>query len=944
MNARQVAATVVIVLALLLCWRWSTVGFGSGAGTTVSAASDEARIDAKDARSAATDTPRDNESRERARVSGPKVAFSARLVRDGHPLAGVRVFEVFTVQRNRRGKPEIRRREIAASDSNGRFAISRPAGLVRLTFQGPRVEAGYIAAVRVIPGQQRALELEIPRPRRIHGRTVDEDEAALGDVRITFASPGNPWSSRTTRSGVDGRFELLVMNKRGKLSFEHDRFCPDTRGTTGGFDAPSVWTRLDNTEQQTEPIGGLDEDVGRIVMRARRSLSGVVVNRRGRPLGGALVSPTYYAAKDSVPCDARGAFEITTQKAYGHEVYVSAPGYVRRKLSPTSIDQALRIELHRAAELECEVVWSDGLRPTQLDWEVDSGSGGWDAAFDLMSDLEQRGRSVMVDPGRYEFVARAGTTGVSRPVRVTLRAGESKRVRVRIEPHPRLELVVVDESGTPVRDALCTADIQNIERTGALSGVSFPDARTRSGDLGRAELAIPAGHPAVIQVAHGEYEDWTGRAHPGQSKARVVLRRAGRLRGSVPQRLLALWAPRVRLQKVVDPSEKTLRRLADKWLAVDAHGRFEASSLPAGQYELTLDYDTPQQTAQRQAVLLGDGTDPRTRWRVRVSAGNVAVVDFDPPPLSRVRGRVLRHGRPVAHAYVEAWIDTSVQGSRLRKKGQAIPRTTTERASDASCWADRHGYFEFYFATENCWRLSATARSALLSGPATHVRLTHRTPITEVTLDIGEAQIRGQLDLASLESAQREDAPAKASHKLSAYLFTKGQAKSDAFSFDANAWMPMLSLAMASVRLTEDGSFVIKDVPEGTWLLRIANFMGPVLSRVLVVERGQVVELGKIRPEPKHEVELELVAKTGSWNAEVVDLLRQHVSFPDGIYAGWARPRTRADSPSLAHLKIKLAAGSYVIQAGEGTDKQPAPTARVRIDQKGKATPSRLVF
>ena len=988
MKARRLLAGIVIGLAALLSWRWIR---SDGENAPVLAASQGAPA-GSEATSARTDQDSDANAT-RTLDSGndsadqDEVHFFGRLMREGVPLAAVRVFRVLRAPRTRQRLIVMRRQHVATSDSSGRFAIAGTAGNLRLTFEGPQVPGGFITTVRLFPDQKEATNIEIPRTRRVYGRTRDSDRAPLGNVRVAFEQQANPWAARETVTGPDGRFELAVMPSDGKLGFELEGYCRTRRVVLSSFALTNRGMTLDSIHALEQ--GAFDIDVGTVRLHRPAKIHGVVVDRAGRPLKGAYVSATYWQAKDSARCDGRGAFSIIAKKPSIDELYVSAAGYVRRKLDSSELrgqergDHArgqqapdegprgpLRIELRRAAELECEVLWGEGLSPSKLSWKVDAGSAGWDAAYSLASDLETYGRSQMVRPGRYEIVARAGSQGVSSPVRVTLVAGKFKRVRVRIEAHPRLDLLVRDAQGNPVVGAQCIAKIESANGATVLDGVSFPDVRASSNAQGYAELRIPDGRHTNLSVLHPEYLPWNEATILGQGRQRVILARAGRLRGTVATQVLAHWSPSIELRKLAQALSAEADPTIVRRLSVDARGHFAANSLEPGSYELTLCYESAQISASRRC-LLGDPADPRTRWRVRVSAGNTARVHLEPPPLGVLRGRVLRHGRAVPYALVEAnWLGASHgKAGDLQHPGASAPTATATnegvtnagvtnantglQASSrfrapadklASCASDHRGVFEFYYATENAWRLAVSSRKALLPGPSKDVLLLYESKITNVNLEVGGSSLRGRVDLSALDQENRDRIQRHGAQILNAYLFTPQEAHHDAFALDLRGWLPTYASGMPSAELEADGSFAIDDVPKGKWLLRIASVHGTVLHRVVTIAAPAQLELGVLRPRTTHSIEVKVLTKSGAAKLGQLNIYRRDDSFAGRIYVASAWLSVNAASPTHAKLRTQLPAGSYEIQAAESSNGTLGPTYRLEIDDKGAVTPKTLRF
>ncbi len=329
-------------------------------------------LDARDALPVAATAPVQRTATRSTGTLHLRVADAA----SGAPLAGLR-FTLFS----ERGNGTLYR---GATDERGRATVERlPEDVVVVQTEARGAHCEAVRAVWLAPGEERSLDVRVGRGGSVSGRVVDElgRPAAGVPVGVERAPAGEEPApeSETVVTGADGRyrFESVVSLPRGIWIIE-GREAPERR-------LPIV-VHVDGAAERFERF--LDEGEHVVlpdaVLPCTRRITGRVVDDRGEPVVGALVSAQRWTLLSDLhfgrdpgpgpwsdqfalrPCEAlteaTGAFAVDVRYRYLF-VWTREGACDFHRLEPEVDDLVLVLALGTAVSIE--LVGTDGssLRP-----------------------------------------------------------------------------------------------------------------------------------------------------------------------------------------------------------------------------------------------------------------------------------------------------------------------------------------------------------------------------------------------------------------------------------------------------------------------------------------------------------------------------------------------------------------------------------------------------
>ena len=323
-------------------------------------------------------------------------------------------------------------------------------------FQGSALVRAPAEALRLEPGERRALEIDLGSACRLSGRVVDSGGAAVAGLELWLAPKGqyaaarfNSWEKKDVvskaRSDASGRFDLGDV-PAGRYRLGPAGKDPDPRAT--GVDASVAAINL-------EVVIDLDERSKDVLLRVDRGLHvrGFVLRPDGTPLSGRgqVWAWTKSGFSEYSFSEQDGSFTIGplvagryTLQANGGGGFAESP-----EVEADAGAEGVTITLREGAELSGRVVESaggPGVRATLIfssldgsgrisQWNSD-GSGGFS-------------RTSLV-PGRYALIARTADGRFAMLHSFSLAPGEKRLDQeLLLAPGARLR-VRFDGVGTPV--------------------------------------------------------------------------------------------------------------------------------------------------------------------------------------------------------------------------------------------------------------------------------------------------------------------------------------------------------------------------------------------------------------------------------------------------------------------------------------------------------------
>jgi hypothetical protein len=280
--------------------------------------------------------------------SAPEHGIGGRLLQEGRGLAGaeVRVLDMRWPQQ------EVAH---AATDGQGSFSLSVPAGRYHLQFQGAAIPRGFGFQLVEVTARLRDLgDVIVPRGATVRGRVLDDEGQPLIGALIHGSGQESRIESNRSfmgvdpgaQSGADGRFVL------GNL------WPGPLRIWICCLDHQSHFVQAD-----VEP--GACGDLGDLVLHEAAALRGIVVDQEGVPIAGARVTTvgwnTDLPPDEAVITDRSGSFVLRSFSGNRSELRVDCDGFENAVCQCLeSRPEPMRVVLRPSLELTGTVTGTSG--------------------------------------------------------------------------------------------------------------------------------------------------------------------------------------------------------------------------------------------------------------------------------------------------------------------------------------------------------------------------------------------------------------------------------------------------------------------------------------------------------------------------------------------------------------------------------------------------------
>ena len=421
------------------------------------------------------------------------VTHSGKVVDEaGEPLAGVTV-QVFHIYGKSEAYFDIRTAGSVTTDADGRFAVAdTPEQQATLT-QGFLIVAkkeglalGWVMSESGVSmfGEGGPVTITLGKPTTMAGVVLDETGAPIeGAVVGGFFIAGAIEEMRAIFGLGPIDAAIRKTNARGKFSF--DDLPADAKGE---FIVSSPGKATLVTFQPTDGMPGQyppgKTDI-RLILQPEGRVEGKVIDKvTGKPVAGVKIKAV--AANNSMPfgetvvSDAEGKFAIGGLTSVGHRLhamldpakhagFVAGEAIVDVMGGETTSDVV--IQLFKGGVLEVVVTdEKDGSPVKTALVQVTSDEG----RQPVSGTTDDKGiASISVSPGDYtvQMVYAMPLYGMLQPNEsVTVAAGKTARVEVKLEPAPKIAGTVRDPEGKPVEGAVlqvtplggqtCTSNVQ----------------------------------------------------------------------------------------------------------------------------------------------------------------------------------------------------------------------------------------------------------------------------------------------------------------------------------------------------------------------------------------------------------------------------------------------------------------------------------------------------
>lgn len=324
-----------------------------------------------------------------------------------------------------------------------------PTGVYRVAVTHPGHRAGGAKGVRVSPGSEAEVLVQLEVGAVVAGVVMSDDGAPVADTEVTVSlNPRQVWRvDLRAKSDAEGRFRFDTLGTgKVRLEFRHPDWAPHSLEATP------------------------DGEELEVVLGAGRSLVGQVVDGTGAPIPSPSVWLTRRGERTrSTKTDEEGRFRFTGLGPDGYELSAQASGYLtyRESLEPT-VDDVEQIVLE-SAPLIIGVVSGPDQRPLAgarvVARQADSGNrraatansvSRHDGTFEVSLPVADASWFVSAE---YPMML-----AIDGPERV-VRAGAEEVIDVELGWGAGLRGLVVDRGGVPVA-RVRVALVPEVERRG----------------------------------------------------------------------------------------------------------------------------------------------------------------------------------------------------------------------------------------------------------------------------------------------------------------------------------------------------------------------------------------------------------------------------------------------------------------------------------------------
>ena len=481
------------------------------------------------------------------------------------------------------------------TDDDGRYRVGDiPPGVYELWARGTGQRSPPRSGITLEAADALYIPLQMILGDEIQGIVVDQEGAPIAGAEVLVVDGGLALAPIRTTSGTDGRFRigplLPVAYPRSYLG-QADGYLPNQVSASGS----------------TEEL--------RIVLEPGATLSGRVLDERGRPVAGALVrwlmnrqpspaapgdglgvttGPVPAIPYDDTPAvavgfgdamtDENGEFVIAGVQAGEGEVVASHEDYapsprVASLLAPGATVEDLTLVLREGGVLEGRLVDARGFPVRFVPVEVTSDEVGTPAS------------RVSDENGYFSFPGLLGTITVSaRPYdaasvnqTVFIQAGDRREIQLVLEEAlSELRGRIVDERGFPIGGVELLVE-------SASTGTAFERIGVSNADGTFSFIALPA-PPYTVRADHPDYalvESLVAADHRSQDELSLVLRAGSNIVGLVHDE----WTggPVVGAEIHLRGEDGQEERYS---ATSDHNGRYRIERVIAGSYRLNAESDS----------------------------------------------------------------------------------------------------------------------------------------------------------------------------------------------------------------------------------------------------------------------------------------------------------------------------------------------------------------
>ncbi|MBL8899961.1 MAG: carboxypeptidase regulatory-like domain-containing protein [Planctomycetes bacterium] len=324
-------------------------------------------------------------------------------------------------------------RRTAEADAEGRYEfLGVWPGRYRVSASHPEHLAGEDRECAMAPGDEREVDLVLPRGAKVAGTVFDLEGRPAENATVIAVRAGD--EQQRTQTDASGRFAMVGLSP-GELDL--------VANAEEGGNAALRGLSLAN-----------GSDIGELVLRlgAGAGLFGRIVDGMGAPIAGATVTLSSKLASSSqhqVESGADGSYRIERALHGEHTLHVQAAGYLPFELDGLLLDGMLRrdVTLERGATLSGTIYGPDGAPLAGAPIFLFHG----DAEDTSLADDAGRFRFEGLRPGTLQVYVRAEDYSGSARASRELALGENiEGFDLRLRPSGVVRGIVRDAAGKPV--------------------------------------------------------------------------------------------------------------------------------------------------------------------------------------------------------------------------------------------------------------------------------------------------------------------------------------------------------------------------------------------------------------------------------------------------------------------------------------------------------------